>query len=92
MTDDREQELRRQAERLADAKIGFRNHLLAYVVVNAGLVATNLITSPGYFWAIWPMFGWGLGVLAHGVAVYFDGADMRERAVQIEIERLRKRL
>jgi hypothetical protein len=90
MTDDRELELRHLAERRADAKMSFRTHLLAYVLVNAGLVAINLLTSPGSFWAIWPMLGWGLGVVAHGVAVYTDTGDMRERAVQAELERLRK--
>ena len=43
MTDD--VELRRLAIRRADMKLAFRSHLMAYVVVNAGLVAINLITS-----------------------------------------------
>ena len=37
MTDD--VELRRLAIRRADMKLAFRSHLLAYVMVNAGLVA-----------------------------------------------------
>jgi hypothetical protein len=91
MTEDSELELRRRAERRADAKMSFRANLLAYAVVNAGLVAINLITSPGYFWAIWPLFGWGIGLLAHGIAVYNDPGDERERMVQAELERLRRR-
>ena len=87
MTDDLD--LRRQAERSADMKLGFRSHLFAYVLVNAGLVAVNLVTSPGYFWAIWPIFGWGLGVAAHGMAVYQLTGDTRERAVEAELRRLR---
>ncbi|MET0273644.1 MAG: 2TM domain-containing protein [Phenylobacterium sp.] len=89
MTDD-ELELRRRAERRADAKLGFRAHLMAYVVVNAGLIAINLITSPAYFWAAWPLFGWGLGVFAHAIAVYHDGGELRERMVREELERLRR--
>ena len=88
MTDDYEADLRRRAERRADAKLSFRGNLLAYVLVNAGLVAINLITSPGYFWAIWPILGWGLGLIAHGVTVYYDGGDMRERAIEAEINRV----
>ncbi|THD54876.1 2TM domain-containing protein [Phenylobacterium sp.] len=88
MTDDLE--LRRQAERRADVKLGFRAHVFAYVLVNAGLVAVNLVTSPGYFWAIWPIFGWGLGLVAHGVAVYHFASNMREQAVEAELRRLRE--
>ncbi|MFI4950355.1 MAG: 2TM domain-containing protein [Caulobacterales bacterium] len=91
MSDNPDYELRRQAERRADVKLGFQTHLLAYVVVNAGLVAINLVTSPGYFWAIWPIIGWGLGVLAHGIAVFHFGGDLRERAVETELRRLRER-
>ena len=87
-----EQELRREAERRADAKLCFRAHLMAYAVVNGGLVLINLVTSPGYFWAIWPMFGWGLGVVAHGIGVYHYIGGLRERAIEAEIQRLRARL
>jgi hypothetical protein len=71
-------------------KLGFRSHLFAYVLVNAGLVAINLVTSPGYFWAIWPIVGWGLGLMAHGMAVYQFTGDTRERAVEAELRRLRE--
>ena len=91
MTDDYETDLRRRAERRADAKLSFRANLVAYVLVNAGLVAINLITSPGYFWAIWPMLGWGLGLVAHGVTVYYDDGDARERAIEAEMRKLRSR-
>jgi hypothetical protein len=90
MTEAADTDLRRRAERRADAKMSFRANLLAYAVVNAGLIAINLITSPGYFWAIWPMGGWGLGLLAHGVSVYYDAGDLRERMVHDEMERLRR--
>ncbi len=89
MTDDLE--LRRLAERRADVKLGFRTHFMAYLLVNAGLVLINLVTSPGYFWAIWPIIGWGLGLAAHFVAVYHFGGDVRERAVEAELRRLKER-
>ncbi len=88
MTDD--VELRRLAIRRADMKLAFRSHLFAYVLVNAGLVVINLITSPDYWWFVWPMMGWGLGLLAHGVTVYMDGESMRDRLIEQEFEKLRK--
>jgi len=88
MTDD--VELRRLATRRADMKLAFRSHLIAYVIVNAGLVAINLITFSGYFWAIWPIIGWGIGLAAHAVTVYTDAEGARDRLIQQELEKLRK--
>jgi hypothetical protein len=88
MTDD--VELRRLAIRRADMKLAFRSHLMAYVIVNAGLVAINLLTSDDYFWFIWPMLGWGIGLAAHGVTVYMDGEGMRDRLIEQELEKLRR--
>ena len=88
MTDD--VDLRRLAIRRADMKLAFRSHLMAYVIVNAGLVMINLITSDDYFWAIWPMLGWGIGLAAHGVTVYMDGEGMRDRMIEQELEKLRR--
>jgi hypothetical protein len=40
------------------------DHLRAYIAVNAMLVAIWALTGGGYFWPIWPILGWGVGVLA----------------------------
>ncbi len=84
-------QLRQLAERRADAKIGWRNHAMVYGLVNAGLAGLNLATSPHYLWFIWPLFGWGIGLAAHGLSVYGAMDAGRERAVQAELERLRRR-
>jgi hypothetical protein len=39
-------------------------HVRAYVGVMLLLVAIWALTGAGYFWPIWPMLGWGIGVLA----------------------------
>jgi hypothetical protein len=90
MTTDTERDLRRRAERRADAKIGFRIHVLIYVLVNAGLVVLNLLTSPDHLWFIWPMLGWGIGLLGHGLGVYAIGSHSRERMIEDELRRLRE--
>ena len=89
MTDD--VELRRLAIRRADMKLAFRSHMMAYVVVNAGLVAIYVMTSFGdYFWPIWPMLGWGIGLGTHAVSVYTNGENVRGRLIEEELEKLRK--
>jgi hypothetical protein len=41
-----------------------RTHERAYVATMLLLVAIWALTGAGYFWPIWPMLGWGIGVLA----------------------------
>jgi hypothetical protein len=41
-----------------------RSHERAYVATMLLLVAIWALTGAGYFWPIWPMLGWGIGVLA----------------------------
>ena len=50
------------AERRAPLPAGFRIHLNVYLVVNAGLIAIWAASGGGYFWPIWPIIGWGMGV------------------------------
>jgi hypothetical protein len=89
MNDDAE--LRRLATHRADMKLGFRAHLMAYAIVNAGLTAINLVTTPDHLWFYWPMIGWGLGLAAHAVAVFADGENIRGRMIEAEYEKLRRR-
>jgi hypothetical protein len=45
-----------------EAKRGFGRHVRVYVGVNFLLIAIWAITSRGYFWPIWPLLGWGVGL------------------------------
>jgi hypothetical protein len=40
------------------------DHVRAYLGVSLMLVAIWALTGAGYFWPIWPMLGWGIGVFA----------------------------
>lgn len=74
------------ARRRARAKLGWFSHAIVYVCVNAMLVALSLAT--GRHWAVFPLLGWGLGLMLHGVAVWvlvpggglYEGMVKRERA------------
>lgn len=84
--------------KMAKARIGFKMHAAAYVVVNLLFVAIWWVTSGGqtptfndrdssYYWPIWPMLGWGVGLAMHGFATYGAGKDWEAR----EVEKLRER-
>ncbi|MDZ8225306.1 2TM domain-containing protein [Nostoc sp. ChiVER01] len=60
----------------------FRAHLVSFIVVNLFLIILNLITSPSYFWAIFPVLGWGLGLFFHWWGVYQSKSEDYEIAFQ----------
>jgi class 3 adenylate cyclase len=70
-----------------------RIHLALYVLVNVLLVAIWAASGGGYFWPIWPMLGWGIGVAGHaapvlaGVGTRRPGEHRRRLAPQ-EVPRL----
>lgn len=70
---------------------GFYTHLVQYLVVMVLLVGINLWTSPGYFWAIFPAIGWGLGVAVHGLSVFevinLFGRDWEQRQIAKRLKR-----
>ena len=85
MTEDR----RQQAIRRIQAKRGFRVHFAVYLAVNALLVLIWAMSGAGYFWPVWPMFGWGIGVAAHAAGVFFGPSEISEADIDRELGRLR---
>ena len=69
-----------------EAKRGFSKHLVVYVIVNALLVVIWAVTGRGYFWPIWPLAGWGIGVAVHGWVTYFQ-KSISEEEIRREMER-----
>lgn len=47
----------------------FRIHLIVYASVNLLLAVIDLATSPGRYWFFWPLLGWGIGILGHGLLI-----------------------
>ena len=68
---------RKQAKKERD----FYGHLAKYVLVMSGLVLLNWLTSPGGWWVIWPLLGWGFGLASHAVGTFGTsiGGDWVER-------------
>ena len=87
-TPDSEQELRKLAVSRLKKKRDFRTHVAIYVIVNAMLVGIWAVTGAGFFWPIFPILGWGIGVGANAWDVY-GRKPITEDEVQRETERLR---
>jgi len=69
---DDQEDRREAAVKRVRAKRDFRNHLATYLIVNSLLVAIWATTGAGYFWPIWPILGWGIGLALNGWTVYFQ--------------------
>lgn len=62
----------KQAKERVEALKGFYAHLAVFLAINFGLFLMSIAT--GGTWFVWPLFGWGVGLLAHAVAVFvIDG-------------------
>lgn len=66
---DERQKTAKAAERV-EAMFAFYVHAIVFALVNAGLLAVNLVYGPDELWAPWVIFGWGLGVLLHAALVF----------------------
>ncbi len=84
-----EQELRQRALLRIKKKREFGTHALVFVAVNALLIAVWATTGAGFFWPIFPLVGWGIGLFFHGVDVY--RGEPTEAQIAREMERLRRR-
>jgi hypothetical protein len=82
-----DQELRERAVERLRKKSEFRAHLLSYVLVNGFLVIIWAITGASFFWPVFPIAGWGIGLAFHAWDVYRT-QEYSEEQIQREIHRL----
>jgi hypothetical protein len=87
-TPDSEQELRKLAVSRLKKKRDFSTHVVIYVIVNAMLVGIWAVTGAGFFWPIFPLLGWGIGVGANAWDVY-GRKPITEDEIRRESDRLR---
>jgi len=65
---------------------GLLLHALVFLLVNAALFGINFLTTPGEWWVLFPVFGWGLGLLLHAVF------GLSQRVSPRRMNRARRRL
>lgn len=86
----RETVLRERAVKRLKKRRDFYGHLLVYTLVNTFLVVIWAVTdSGGFFWPIFPIVGWGIGVIMNAWDVYRVN-DFSEEQIQHEMERLQR--
>jgi hypothetical protein len=85
----REEVLRDRAIKRLKKQRDFRGHMLVYALVNAFLVAIWALTGAGFFWPIFPIVGWGIGVVMNAWDVYRSD-DFGEDQIRREMDRIRR--
>ncbi len=75
------------ARKRAGAKMGWYIHASVYALVNLALLVKS--AAMGQHWALYPAFGWGLGLLVHGFVVFFAGSGSGLHASLLARERQR---
>lgn len=71
----------RAKKRVKEIK-SFYGNLISYCVIIPFLIIINLITNPKHIWFYFPMLGWGIGVLAHGMNVFAIGKNWEEKKIR----------
>ena len=91
MQTDQDGELRAAALKRIGEKREFLIHAVTYVAVNLLIIAVWAFTdSGGLFWPIFPILGWGIGLVLHGVKVYYQSSGPSEAEIEREMARLRR--
>jgi len=65
-------EVREAAVKRVKARRDFKTHAVTYVLVNTLLVVIWAFSGAGYFWPIWIIAGWGIGLALNAWTVYFE--------------------
>ena len=60
-------------------KSDFKGHVIVYVAVNAFLVVIWAVTGSGFFWPVFPIVGWGIGVFFNWWDVYVRKGPSEEQ-------------
>ena len=86
-----EEQIYEEARKRVEARKGFFTHLIVYCIVNIMLIIIWAFPAGmGFPWFIFPLCGWGIGLLFHGLGVFvFEGRTDRA-AIEKEAEKIRK--
>ena len=86
-----EEQIYEQAKKRVEAKKGFYVHLTVYILVNILLVLVWAFAAGGGFpWFVFPLVGWGIGLLFHGLGVFVFEQTLDKAAIEKEAEKIRR--
>jgi 2TM domain len=85
-----EEDLRKEAVASINRKRTFKQTAVAYVVVNAILIGIWALSGADYFWPIWVIGGWGIGLAFQAWGAYGQRRGISEDEVAREMQRMKR--
>ena len=82
------EEVRRLARKRIQAKRDLGTHAVVYLVVNSFLIFIWFVSGQDYFWPVWVLAGWGIGLVLNVWEVY-GRKPITEADVDEELRRSR---
>lgn len=83
------EEIDKLARKRTGAKMGWYLHLAIYLTVNAGLFLASSLMFGTRNYHLGPLLGWGIGLVFHGISVFFIGKGSVVRENMVARERAR---
>lgn len=68
----------------------FYIHLMIYVLVNLMLFLINVTSDPSKLWFLYPLGGWGIGIVIHSLTTFplgIFGKEWEERKIKEYMEK-----
>jgi uncharacterized ion transporter superfamily protein YfcC len=78
-----------QLHEMARKRVEFRTHLIVYLVTNSFLWIIWFVTGQGYPWPVWPLAGWGIGLVFHYL---FDYRTSHYLSEEDEYQKLKRQM
>ncbi|WP_294249066.1 2TM domain-containing protein [uncultured Chryseobacterium sp.] len=88
--ENRNESYERAQKRVKEIK-SFYSNLISYGIIIPFLIIINLVTTPENIWFFFPMLGWGIGVVAHGMSVFAIGKKWEDEKIRQILEKQNKR-
>lgn len=81
----------KKAKKRVKDKRRFYTHVISWAVMSIFFILLNIFTS-NFFWAIFPILGWGIMLAFHGIKVFSTvyGDEWEERQIEKEMEKLKR--
>lgn len=82
-----ETNLDKQLHEIARRRVEFRTHLVVFLIINSGFWILWAVSGSGYPWPIWPLTGWGVGLVFHYL---FGYRNLRYFSEEEEYRRIKR--
>lgn len=86
---ERDENYLRAKKRVENLK-AFYIHLTIYILVNLMLFSINITSDSSKLWFLYPLGGWGIGIVIHGLTTFpfgIFGKEWEERKIKEYMEK-----